>query len=114
MLTPSVVGERHYDIAQRVRKTLAQYEEFKDVIAMLGIEELSHEDQKIVDRARKLERFFTQAFFVTEQFTGQGGRQVSLEDGLNGCERILNDEFADYSEADFYMIGSIEEADKKE
>jgi F-type H+-transporting ATPase subunit beta len=114
MLTPSVVGERHYDIAQRVRKTLAQYEEFKDVIAMLGIEELSHEDQKIVDRARKLERFFTQPFFVTEQFTGQGGRQVSLEDGLNGCERILNDEFADYSEADFYMIGSIEEADKKE
>ena len=80
MLVPPVVGERHYRIAQATRSTLAQYEDLKDIIAMLGIEELSQEDRRTVYRARRLERFLTQPFFVTEQFTGQGGRTVSLED----------------------------------
>lgn len=110
MLNPHIVGERHYRIAQRIRKTLADYEELKDIIAMLGLEELSSEDKKTVNRARRLERFLTQPFFVSGQFTGHKGRMVSLKDALDGCERILNDEFADYPERSLYMIGSIDEA----
>ncbi len=114
MLTPGVVGERHYRVAQEIRSTLAQYEEVKDIIAMLGLEELSQEDQQAVHRARRLERFFTQPFFVTEQFTGQDGRMVELADAIDGCERILNDEFADESEQALYMIGAIDEAKRKQ
>ncbi|MCE5274037.1 MAG: F0F1 ATP synthase subunit beta [Syntrophaceae bacterium] len=114
MLMPSTAGERHYRIAQEIRRTLNIYEELKDIIAMLGIAELSREDQRIVFRARRLERFFTQPFFTTEQFTGLPGRMVSLEDTLIGCERILNDEFANQSEASLYMIGTIDEAHKDE
>ena len=110
MLMPIIAGERHYRIAQEVQKTLAVYEELKDIIAMLGINELSREDQRTVFRARRLERFFTQPFYTTEQFTGHKGRMVSREDTLAGCERILSDEFADYPESALYMIGSIEEA----
>lgn len=110
MLNPQIVGSRHYRIAQEIRRTLATYEELKDIIAMLGMEELSQEDRRIVYRARRLERFLTQPFFTTEQFTSLKGRLVNLEDALNGCERILNDEFSDYSERAFYMIGSIDEA----
>jgi F-type H+/Na+-transporting ATPase subunit beta len=110
MVNPQITGERHYRIAQAIRKTLAGYEELKDIIAMLGIEELSQEDRRTVYRARRLERFLTQPFFVTEQFTGHAGKLVPLEDALNGCERILNDEFADYPEKSLYMIGSIDEA----
>ena len=110
MMMPNIAGERHYKIAQEIRKTLAVYEDLKDIIAMLGISELSREDQRIVHRARRLERFFTQPFFVTEQFTGTSGKMVSREDTLNGCERILNDEFAEYPERALYMIGPIEEA----
>jgi F-type H+-transporting ATPase subunit beta len=110
MVTPTIVGLRHYKIAQEIRKTLAGYEELKDIIAMLGIEEISREDRAIVNRARRLERFFTQPFFVTEQFTGQQGRLVPLEDALSGCERILNDEFAGWPEHSLYMIGSVAEA----
>lgn len=110
LLVPHVVGQRHYSIAQEIRKTLAQYEELKDIIAMLGLEELSQEDRRIVNRARRLERFLTQPFFVTEQFTGREGRFVELEDALDGCQRILNDEFADRPERDLYMIGRIEES----
>ncbi|MDD3249036.1 MAG: F0F1 ATP synthase subunit beta [Smithellaceae bacterium] len=110
MLMPNIAGERHYKIAQEIRKTLAVYEDLKDIIAMLGISELSREDQRTVFRARRLERFFTQPFFVTEQFTGTAGKMVSREETLNGCERILNDEFAEYPERALYMIGSIEEA----
>jgi F-type H+/Na+-transporting ATPase subunit beta len=110
MMMPNIAGERHYKIAQEIRKTLAVYEDLKDIIAMLGISELSREDQRIVHRARRLERFFTQPFFVTEQFTGTSGKMVSREDTLNGCERILNDEFAEYPERALYMIGSVEEA----
>ena len=110
MLMPNIAGERHYKIAQEIRKTLAVYEDLKDIIAMLGISELSREDQRTVFRARRLERFFTQPFFVTEQFTGTSGKMVSREDTLNGCERILNDEFANIPERALYMIGPIEEA----
>jgi F-type H+-transporting ATPase subunit beta len=110
MLNPFVVGERHYQIAQQVRRTLAEYEELKDIIAMLGLEELSETDRRTVNRARRLERFLTQPFFATEQFTGQAGRWVSLEQTLDGCERILEDHYANVSEHVLYMIGAIEEA----
>ncbi|WP_212744267.1 F0F1 ATP synthase subunit beta [Maribacter sp. ACAM166] len=114
MATPIVIGERHYNIAQKIRQTLAQYEELKDIIAMLGLEQLSLEDQKTVKRSRRLERFLTQPFYTTEQFTQYKGKNVSLKDALNGCERILNDEFNDHPESDFYMIGTIDEVKKKE
>src|SRR5208283_1328647 len=103
-------GERHYRLAREIRRTLAGYEELKDIIAMLGMEELSREDRSTVNRARRLERFLTQPFSVTEQFTGQPGRLVPLEEALDGCERILNDEFASRPEHALYMIGSIAEA----
>ena len=110
MLMPNISGDRHYSIAQEIRKTLSIYEDLKDIIAMLGISELSRDDQRTVFRARRLERFFTQPFFVTEQFTGTAGKMVSLEKTLEGCEKILNDEFAEYPEGALYMIGDISEA----
>ncbi len=113
MLMPNIAGERHYRIAQEIRKNLTIYEELKDIIAMLGINELSREDQRTVYRARRLERFFTQPFHVTEQFIGKAGKTVALQDALNGCERILNDEFADTPENALYMIGAIDEALKQ-
>jgi len=113
MATPVIIGERHYNIAQKIRQTLAEYEELKDIIAMLGLEQLSLSDQRIVNRARRLERFLTQPFYTTEQFTQYKGKDVSLKDALDGCERILNDEFNDYPESYFYMIGSIDEVKKK-
>ena len=113
MLSPKIVGKRHYTIAREIRKTLANYEELKDIIAMLGLEELSREDRRTVYRARRLERFLTQPFFVTEQFTGNEGKLVKMEDTLDGCERILNDEFSDYPEQAVYMIGAIDEAKEK-
>jgi len=113
MATPGIVGERHYKLAQAVRQTLAQYAELKDIIAMLGLEQLSAEDRTLVGRARRLERFFTQPFFTTEQFSGIPGKLVSLEDALDGCERILNDEFKDYPESALYMIGAVDEAKQK-
>jgi len=113
MLTPLVVGQRHYKVAQEVRRNLAEYEELKDIIAMLGLEELSQEDRKVVNRARRLERFMTQPFVTTEQFTGYSGKVVDLEDALDGCERILNDEFAERSEGDLYMLGKISDIKSK-
>lgn len=110
MVTPQIVGDRHYHIAQEIRKTLAGYEELKDIVAMLGLEELSQDDRLTVNRARRLERFLTQPFFVTEQFSGKSGKLVKLEDTLDGCERILNDEYADLPEQVLYMIGEIGEA----
>jgi len=113
MATPGIVGDRHYGLAQEIRQTLAQYAELKDVIAMLGLEQLSPEDRNVVARARRLERFLTQPFFTTEQFTGLKGKLVSLKDALDGCERILRDEFKDYPERALYMIGAVDEAKKK-
>jgi len=112
MLVPHIVGDRHYRIAQKMRNTLADYEDLKDIIAMLGIEELSQADRQTVYRARRLERFLTQPFFVTEQFTGHEGKTIDLADALDGCERILNDEFSDYPERSLYMIGKVDEAQK--
>ncbi|NQT87152.1 F0F1 ATP synthase subunit beta [bacterium] len=112
MLVPDIVGERHYRVAQEMRKTLATYEELKDIIAMLGLEELSQEDRRVVFRARRLERFLTQPFFVTEQFTGLDGRMVELEAAIDGCERILNDEFSHMPERALYMVGTVDEAKK--
>ena len=113
MATPGIVGERHYALAHEIRRTLAQYAELKDIIAMLGLEQLSPEDRSVVVRARRLERFLTQPFFTTEQFTGLKGKLVSLKDALDGCERILRDEFKDYPESALYMIGTIGEAKGK-
>jgi F-type H+-transporting ATPase subunit beta len=109
MATPGIVGERHYALAQEIRRTLAQYADLKDIIAMLGLEQLSPADRAVVARARRLERFLTQPFFTTEQFTGLQGKLVSLADALDGCERILRDEFKDYPESALYMIGAISE-----
>lgn len=112
MATPGIVGKQHYLLAQEIRRNLAQYEDLKDVIAMLGLEQLSPDDRKVVARARRLERFLTQPFFTTEQFSGIKGKEVSLKDSLDGCERILRDEFKDYPESALYMIGAIDEAKK--
>lgn len=109
MATPGIVSDRHYRLAQDIRQTLAQYEDLKDIIAMLGLEQLSPEDRKVVFRARKLERFLTQPFYTTEQFSGIPGKLVTLEDSLDGCEQILLDKFNDYPESAFYMIGGINE-----
>jgi len=114
MLNPAIVGERHHRVAQAVRATLAEYEDLKDIIAMLGIEELSREDRETVNKARRLERFLTQPFVTTEQFTGHGGRVVSLEETVGGCERILAGEFAEVPEGALYMIGAVDEAESRE
>jgi len=113
MATPGIIGDWHYQLAHEIRKTLAQYEELKDIIAMLGLEQLSSSDRKVVNRARRLERFLTQPFFTTEQFTNMKGTSVSVEDALEGCERILQDEFEDYPERAFYMIGKVDEAKRE-
>jgi F-type H+/Na+-transporting ATPase subunit beta len=113
MATPGIAGVRHYRLAQAVRRTLAQYADLKDIIAMLGLEQLSPDDRKVVARARRLERFLTQPFFTTGQYTGLQGKQVSLADALDGCERILADEFKDLPESAFYMIGAVDEAKAK-
>jgi F-type H+-transporting ATPase subunit beta len=113
MLTPGVVGRRHYRIAASVRQTLAEYDELKDIIAMLGLEELSEKDRKTVRRARRLERFLTQPFFTTEAFTGKSGKLVDLETTLDGCERILKDELANLPERAFYMIGGLDDLDAR-
>jgi F-type H+-transporting ATPase subunit beta len=111
MLTPAIVGKRHYRVAQTVRSTLAEYEDLKDIISMLGIEELSREDRDTVNKARRLERFLTQPFFTTGQFTGKQGKLVPLAQTIDGCERILAGEFDEVNEKAFYMIGYIDEVD---
>jgi len=110
MAAPGIVGPRHYALAQEIRRTLAEYAGLKDIIAMLGLEQLSPHDRDVVARARRLERFLTQPFFTTEQFTGTKGKMVSLKEALDGCERILKDEFKDVPESALYMIGGINEA----
>lgn len=109
MLTPSVVGQRHYDIARAVRRTLAEYEELRDIIAMLGLEELSSADRATVSRARRLERFLTQPFVTTETFSGTKGKMVPVAETLNGCEAILNQTAFDLPENAYYMIGSLQD-----
>ncbi|WP_281824856.1 F0F1 ATP synthase subunit beta [Jannaschia rubra] len=107
MLTPNVVGQRHYDIARAVRRTLAEYEDLRDIIAMLGIEELSAHDRAVVARARRLERFLTQPFATVTASTGEGGKLVPLEATLAGCEAILGQTTFPRPESDYYMIGAL-------
>ena len=109
MLTPAVVGQRHYDIARAVRRTLAEYEELRDIIAMLGMEELSTADRATVARARRLERFLTQPFFTTAAFSGAQGKLVPVADTLDGCETILNQTAFDLPESAYYMIGGLQD-----
>jgi F-type H+-transporting ATPase subunit beta len=113
MLQVSVVGEKHYDTAQAVKETLQRYKELQDIIAILGIDELSEEDRLVVARARKLEKFLSQPFFVAEVFTGSPGKYVSLEDSIKGFNLILDGEMDDLPEQAFYLVGNIDEAIEK-
>ena len=110
LLTPGTVGDRHYRAARRAREALTRYEELKDIIAMLGLDELSAEDREVVGRARRLERFLTQPFHVTRPFTGRSGRYVPRRATVEACERILDGDFDDIPESALYMVGEIGEA----
>jgi F-type H+-transporting ATPase subunit beta len=110
LLDPSIVGIRHYEIAEEARRLIEQYEELREIISLLGLEELSAADRKAVGRARRLVRFLTQPFAVTSQFTGRSGASVPIEDTLDGCEAILGGEADDWEESALYMVGDIEEA----
>ena len=110
MLQPLIVGDQHYQTAQLVKKTLQRYKELQDIIAILGIDELSEEDRLVVDRARKIERFLSQPFFVAEVFTGSPGKYVDLENTIKGFNMILNGELDDLPEQAFYLVGDINEA----
>ena len=112
-LDPLVVGAEHYEIARGVQTTLQRYKELKDIIAILGMDELSEEDKRTVDRARKIQRFLSQPFFVAEVFTGSPGKYVPLKDTISGFKGILAGEYDDLPEQAFYMVGSIEEAVEK-
>lgn len=109
-LDPLVVGQEHYDIARRVQQTLQRYKELKDIIAILGMDELSEDDKRVVSRARKIQRFLSQPFFVAEVFTGAPGKYVSLKDTIKGFQGILSGEYDDLPEQAFYMVGNIDEA----
>ena len=112
-LDPLVVGQEHYDVANGVQTVLQRYKELKDIIAILGMDELSDEDKTVVFRARKIERFLSQPFFVAEVFTGSPGKYVSLKDTIRGFKGILNGEFDHLPEQAFYMVGSIDEVIEK-
>jgi F-type H+-transporting ATPase subunit beta len=110
MLQPGIVSEEHYEIAETVKETLQRYKELQDIIAILGIDELSEEDRLTVARARKVERFLSQPFFVAEIFTGSPGKYVSLEETIKGFSMVLNGELDDLPEQAFYLVGNIDEA----
>ncbi|WP_353100499.1 F0F1 ATP synthase subunit beta [Stenotrophomonas lactitubi] len=112
-MDPLVIGHEHYDTAQRVQQTLQKYKELKDIIAILGMDELSEEDKQAVTRARKIERFFSQPFHVAEVFTGSPGKYVPLKDTIRGFKAIVDGEYDHLPEQAFYMVGSIEEAVEK-
>jgi len=114
LLDRRLVGDTHYRIAQDVRKTIAHYRELQEIIALLGIEELSAADRRVVKRARRLMRFLTQPFMVTVAFTGKPGRSVELEPTLAGCRAILDGETDDWAESSLYMVGDLEEARQRE
>merc|ERR1712194_934870 len=113
MLQPGIVTEEHYEIAQRIKSTLQRYKELQDIIAILGIDELSEEDRLTVARARKVERFLSQPFFVAEIFTGSPGKYVSLEETIKGFTMVLTGELDDLPEQAFYLVGNIDEAIEK-
>jgi F-type H+-transporting ATPase subunit beta len=108
-LDPKIVGQEHYDVAREVQKTLQRYQELQDIINILGIEELSETDRRTVDRARKIQRFLSQPFFVAEQFTGRAGKYVSLKDTIRSFREILDGKHDDQPEENFYLKGGIEE-----
>ena len=110
MLQPGIVSNEHYELAENVKETLQRYKELQDIIAILGIDELSEEDRLVVARARKVERFLSQPFFVAEIFTGSPGKYVSLEDTIKGFTLILNGELDDLPEQAFYLVGNLDEA----
>lgn len=112
-LDPLVIGQEHYDVARGVQTVLQRYKELKDIIAILGMDELSEEDKQVVSRARKIERFLSQPFFVAEVFTGSPGKYVSLKDNIRAFKGILEGEYDALPEQAFYMVGSIEEAVEK-
>ncbi|NEQ37075.1 MAG: F0F1 ATP synthase subunit beta [Okeania sp. SIO3I5] len=113
MLQPSVVGDDHYGVARSVQSTLQRYKELQDIIAILGLDELSEDDRLVVARARKIERFLSQPFFVAEVFTGSPGQYVKLEDTMKGFKMILSGELDDLPEQAFYMVGDIEQVKAK-
>jgi len=113
ILDPRVIGEEHYSVARAVQEVLQRYKELQDIIAILGVDELSEEDKLIVARARKIQRFLSQPFFVAEQFTGKEGRYVKLEDTIKGFKEIVEGKHDDLPEQAFYMVGTIEEAVEK-
>ncbi|MDQ3221726.1 MAG: F0F1 ATP synthase subunit beta [Acidobacteriota bacterium] len=113
ILTPDIVGEEHYDTAQSVKRILQRYKDLQDIIAILGLDELSEDDKQTVARARKIQRFFSQPFFVGEQFTGLKGEYVKIEDTIKGFREILEGKCDDMPEQSFYMVGTIEQAREK-
>ena len=114
LLDPLVVGAEHYALAERAREALARLKDLQDIISLLGVEELSASDQRLVKRARRLQRFLSQPFVVTQAFTATPGRSVSLADTLAGCRAILDGEADDWAEGSLYMVGNLEEARQKE
>ncbi len=113
ILSPDIVGEDHYNTAQKVKSILQRYKELQDIIAILGMDELSDEDKLIVHRARRVQRFLSQPFHVAEQFTGIPGTFVNIEDTIKGFNMIMNGEVDEYPEAAFMLVGTIEEAIEK-
>jgi F-type H+-transporting ATPase subunit beta len=113
ILDPHVVGKEHYDVAQGVKRILQRYKDLQDIIAILGIDELSEDDKLTVTRARKIQRFLSQPFFVAEQFTGTPGRYVKVEETVRGFKEILEGKHDNLPEQAFYMVGTIEEAVQK-
>jgi F-type H+-transporting ATPase subunit beta len=114
LLDATIVGERHACVAIAVRKAIEHYRELQDVISLLGVEELGVDDRRIVMRARRLQRFLTQPFAVTEAFTGVSGRSVAIEDTLAGCEAILAGDCDTWQENSLFMVGTLGEAREKE
>ncbi|MFB3083803.1 MAG: F0F1 ATP synthase subunit beta, partial [Gammaproteobacteria bacterium] len=112
-LTPLMVGQDHYDVARSVQNTLQRYKELRDIIAILGMDELSEDDKLIVVRARKIQRFLSQPFFVAEVFTGTEGKYVPLKETIKGFKGIVEGEYDELPEQAFYMLGTIDEAVEK-
>jgi F-type H+-transporting ATPase subunit beta len=113
ILDPRIIGREHYDTAQDVKRVLQRYKDLQDIIAILGLDELSDEDKLIVSRARKIQKFFSQPFFVAAQFTGLEGKYVKLEDTVRGFRELVDGKHDDLPEQAFYMVGTIEEAIQK-
>ncbi len=109
ILDPLIVGKEHYDVARQVQQTIQRYRDLQDIIAILGVEELSEDDKVTVARARKMQRFLTQPMFVAAQFTGREGRFVKIEDTVRGFQEILDGKHDNLPEAAFYMVGGIED-----